>query len=298
MRTTTSTGARRSPRHRLLTALAGVALLGLAACGGGSSPGSADAGGNAAKASATGSAGGAASSATKPSSSSAKTPRATDLNVRVASAAKAKGTARIAMSGTTGQRASGAVRFTSSGVDFAMTVGTPGGKAMKMVVVAGTAYMNVGDKYQGKNWIRIAAGGSDPMSRVFGPIFAQLSTGLDLDTQLAGGKGAKITHATRATLGGVPVTKYTLVSSETGLLAQLDKFVTDPETRAALRAQLKSVRGESVLWISDENLPLRVDSRVVGGKVPGTATTVTYSDWGKPVSIAAPPADDTANLID
>jgi hypothetical protein len=50
------------------------------------------------------------------------------------------------------------------------------------------------------------------------------------------------------------------------------------------------------MWIGAVNLAHRVDSRVVGGKVPGATSTVTYSDWGKPVSISAQPAGGTVNL--
>jgi hypothetical protein len=188
------------------------------------------------------------------------------------------------------------MHYKRSGVDFAMTAGLPGGKTMKMGIVGGTAYMNVGEKYQGKNWIRIVPGGSDPLSKALGPILTQLGTGMDLNAQLAAVKDAKITAATRTDLGGVPVTKYTLVSSEKALLAQLDKFASTPELRNALRSQFTGAHAESVMWISGENLPLRVDSRVVGGKAPGTTTTVTYSDWGSPVSISVPPAGDTVNL--
>jgi YD repeat-containing protein len=200
------------------------------------------------------------------------------------------------MTSATLQRATGVVRYKRSGVDFAMTAGLPGGKTMKMVIVAGTAYMNVGEKYQGKNWIRIVPGGSDPLSKALGPILTQLSTGMDLDAQLAGGKDARITAATRTDLGGIPVTKYTVVSSEKALLAQLDKFASTPELRNALRAQFTGAHTESLMWIDNENLPLRIDSRVLGGRAPGTTTTVTYSDWGRRVSIAVPPASDTVKL--
>jgi hypothetical protein len=196
------------------------------------------------------------------------------------------------MTGTT-QHVSGVLRYTASGVDVAMTAGLPGGKKMQLVVIRGTAYMNVGEPYQGKHWIRISPGGSDPLSKALGPVLAQLGTGLDLDKQLAGVKDSKITGATPSGLAGVPVTRYTLESSEQALLAQLDKFAPTPALRDTLRAQFKGAHGESELWIGADNLPLRVDSRVVGGKAPQTTTTVTYSDWGKPVSIAAPPARDT-----
>lgn len=314
MRTTAGTSGRTARRQLVVTGLAGVALLGLTACGG-SAPSSAAAGSTSAKAVGTpaaaagsasagsSSASSAASSATSSgapsagaSGSSAKTPSAAQLTAAVTSAIKAKSTARLAMSSATLQRATGVLRYKRSGVDFAMTAGLPGGKTMKMVIVAGTAYLNVGEKYQGKSWIRIAPGGSDPLSKALGPMLTQLSTGMDLDAQLAGVKDAKITAATRTDVGGVPVTKYTVVSSEKALLARLDKFAATAEVRKALRAQFTGAHAESQMWISKENLPLRIDSRVVGGKAPGTTTTVTYSDWGRPVSIAVPPAGDTVNL--
>jgi hypothetical protein len=287
-----------------------VALLGLSACGGsGSASGSAAAGASAAKAVGAASAGAGASASSSPagtsgakagtssgtsSGSRARATTATQLALRVTSAARAKQTAHLAMSGPT-QDATGAIRYTSSGVDIAMTAALPGGKKMQMVIIRSTAYMNVGEPYQGKNWIRIAPGGSDPLSKVLGPLLAKLGSGLDLDKQLAGVKGSTITAATRTDLGGVPATKYTLVSSESALMAQLDTFASTPALRDTLRAQFKGAHGESVMWVSDEGLPLRVDSRVVGGKAPQSTTTVTYSDWGKPVSIAAPPASDTVN---
>jgi hypothetical protein len=305
MGTTTSTRARKRRRHPVLTGLAGFAVLGLAACGS-----SAPSGADSAKALATpaatsaGASPGGAASATASSTSPAKAAgspatasSATELTLRVTSAIKAKGTARLAMTpATTGQRATGVLRYRSSGVDFAITSPLPGGKTMKMVVVGGTAYMNVGEKYQGKNWIRIVPGGSDPLSKALGPMLTQLGTGVDLDAQLAAVKDSKITTTKRTAVGGTPATAYTLVSSEKALLAQLDKFAPTPELRDTLRTQFQGAHAESVMWVGDDNLPLRVDSRVVGGKVPGTTTTVTYSDWGKRVSISAPPRSDTVNL--
>jgi hypothetical protein len=165
-----------------------------------------------------------------------------------------------------------------------------------MVFVGGAAYMNIGEKYQGRSWLRIRPGGSDPLSKALGPVLSQLSTSLDLKTQLTGTKDSKVTGATRTQLAGVPATRYTLVTSEKALLAQLEKIATSPEMRNALRTQFKGAHAESVLWIGDDALPLRVDSRVVGGATPGATTTVTYTDWGKPVRISAPPRSQVVDL--
>ena len=295
MRTTTGTGTRAA--HRLaLAGLAGAVAIGLSACGGPGTPASAGS-----ATSLAGPAGSASSSAPKPSSSDSSAPAATpslaELATRVTAAEKAKGTARMVStsSGADGARATGAVRFRGSGMDFAVTT-KAAGRTVQMVFIGGAMYMNVGEKYQGKGWLRIAPGGSDPLSKTLGPLLTQLGTSLDLKTQLTGSKDSKITGATRAELGGVPATRYAMVTSEKALLAQFDKIATTPQMRKALRSQFKGAHAESVLWIGDDDLPLRVDSRVVGGNAPGATSSVSYSDWGKPVSIRVPRRSDTANL--
>jgi hypothetical protein len=165
-----------------------------------------------------------------------------------------------------------------------------------MIFVGGAAYMNVGEKYQGKSWLRISPEGTDPLSKALAPLLTQLRTGLDVGSQVANAKGSTITGSTRTQLEGQPVTKYAVVQSEQAFLAQLDKFATTPELREQLRKQFKGARGETQIWLGDDDLPLRYETRVLGGAAPETTTTVTYSDWGKPVTISAPPARDVVDL--
>ncbi len=300
----TTTGIRtRAVHHRLaLAGLAGAVAIGITACGGsGTSASGGSATSLAGPAAASSAPSSAAPSAAKPSSSRSSAPAATpglaELASRVTAAAQAKGTARLVStsSGAAGARSTGAVRFRGSAMDFAVT-SKAAGRTVQMVFIGGAMYMNVGEKYQGKSWLRIAPGGSDPLSKTLAPLLTQLSGSLDLKAQLTGSKDSKITGAVRTELAGVPATRYTLVTSEKALLAQFDKIATTAEMRKALRSQFKGARAESVLWIGDDGLPLRVDSRVVGAAVPGTTTTVTYSDWGKPVRITAPPRSDIIDL--
>jgi hypothetical protein len=187
------------------------------------------------------------------------------------------------------------MRVRGSGTDLSMTATLPGGQSMTMVVVGGALYMNAGQAYQGKHWVKVTPGGSDPLSTALAPVLAQLKNGLDLNAQVPATKDAKITSATRTELGGVATTRYTVVSSASALIAQLDKFAPSAEMRAALRKQLAGAHAESVLWVDDRGLPLRVDSRVVGGAATGAGTTtITYSRWGEAVKIVAPPREDVA----
>jgi hypothetical protein len=90
------------------------------------------------------------------------------------------------------------------------------------------------------------------------------------------------------------VTQYTVVADEKALLAQVEKFATTPDMKKKLRAQLKGARSEVVMSIGDDDLPVRVENRVVGGSFPAE-TTVEYKDWGAPVTIAAPPAREVVD---
>jgi hypothetical protein len=218
---------------------------------------------------------------------------AAELAARVLAATRAQGTAHIA-SGGAGLRFNGVMRVRGAGADVSMTAALPDGKSMTMVVVGGALYMNPGQAYQGKHWLKVTPGGSDPLSKALAPVLAQLDKGLDVNAQVPATKDAKITAAARTELDGVATTKYTMVSSVSALLAQLDKFAPSAEVRATLRKQFAGAHAESVLWIDDRGLPLRVTSRVVGGAATGGGTTITYSHWGEPVKIVAPRRSDVA----
>ncbi len=285
-------------RGRALTAaVAATVSLGLAGCGGSSTSST----------SASTSAVGTtvpSSTAVAPATSSptaASRPVAAsmaELSKRITAAAKAKGTARLtseSSGGAAATRSTGVQRFGRSGLEFSVTT-TAGGRSVKMIYTGGAAYMNVGEKYQGKSWLRITAKGKDPLSKALAPLFTQLSTSLDVGSQVGAAQGSTITGSTRTEFEGRPVTKYTVVQSEQAFMAQLEKFAATPELRAQLRKQFKGASSETQLWIGDDDLPVRYDSRVVGGSAPGTTTTVTYSDWGKPVTISAPPRGDVVDL--
>jgi hypothetical protein len=58
---------------------------------------------------------------------------------------------------------------------------------------------------------------------------------------------------------------------------------------------LKGARGTSTLYLDGNDLPLRAESLVTGTAKSDTATVVTYSGWGEPVTITAPPAADVVD---
>ncbi len=287
----------RARRTTLPLAVAAAVTLGLAGCGG--SPTSSAARNSPSGAAAASSPATAASSpaASAPASGKPVATSMAELSTRITAAAKAKGTARLTSesSGPASTRSTGVQRFGRSGLEFSVTT-SAGGRTVKMIFVGGAAYMNVGEKYQGKSWLRISPRGTDPLSKALAPLLTQLGTSLDVGSQVANAKGSTITGTTRTDLDGKAVTKYSVVQSPEAFQAQLDKFATTPEMRAQLRKQFKGASTETQLWVGDDDLPARYETRVVGGSAPETTTTVSYSDWGKPVTISAPRPADVVDL--
>lgn len=103
---------------------------------------------------------------------------------------------------------------------------------------------------------------------------------------------------------GVDTTRYGAVLDFDEVLANVPA-----EQREQMEAQLDQIGGmglESVpvdVWVGDDGLPRRLqmafDGMGAALGVPGSATmTLELFDWGEPVSIEVPSADDVTPLID
>jgi hypothetical protein len=240
---------------------------------------------------ASGSASGPASGAASPGRPAANL---RELAQRTSAAAKAKSTALVDFTSGSVSTMSGAIRYHGNGADLAVSTNA-GGQQVKLVLVNGVAYVATGQKIQGKTWAKISGQGKDPLSRALGPALSTLSTSLDVSKQLAKEPDAKVTSSSNAQLDGIPVTKYTVTMSGSDLVAQLSGLTMTDAQRKQLQAQFAGARGESVLYVDGADLLRRAESKVTGGKVPATASVVSYSHWGEPVDISAPPASDTVD---
>jgi hypothetical protein len=228
--------------------------------------------------------------------SAAPTP-ATDvaeLGQRLSAAAKAKSTARVRFASGSLTTMSGSIRYHGAAADMSVTTDAAG-QHLRLVLVNGVGYVATGQKIQGKSWAKISGKGKDPLSRALGPALRTLSTSLDVSRQFAKAPDAKIVSSSASRLDGVAVTKYTVTMSERDLLAQLSAFGLTGEQRDRVAAQFKGAHGESVLYVDGDGLLRRAESKVVGGRAGATTSVVTYSRWGEPVDISAPPASDTVD---
>jgi hypothetical protein len=107
-----------------------------------------------------------------------------------------------------------------------------------------------------------------------------------------------VTEAGTDTVRGVATTKYTATISLADALAQ-----APADQRERLQAQLDQLGTDAsmpvTVWVDEDGLPRRMTMDLTGLAGPGTdaegaavAITIEYFDYGEPVDIQIPPADE------
>jgi hypothetical protein len=104
---------------------------------------------------------------------------------------------------------------------------------------------------------------------------------------------ADIASATPDTLNGESVTHYVLKINQANYKAYIAKNLKNATITAAVKG-LSDMNAE--IWLNDKNLPVKQTSTAtVKGKA--YSTTITMTDWGKPVTITIPPADQVQTKV-
>jgi hypothetical protein len=198
---------------------------------------------------------------------------------------KAKQSAKIAMRmNAAGQAITMDGQMKRDGADTAMQMTMDMASIkMEMILVDKVLYMKLPAEMTGalgasstKPWFKVSSTGTDPLSKQMGPMLEQLD-----DSKQA-----------KETLDGEQTTHYWITLD----MAKMAKS-SDPNMKqageAAAAAGMKSMDME--MWLNADNLPVKVVT-----KAPAAGQTVevvaTYTDWGKPVDIKAPPADQVGEL--
>jgi hypothetical protein len=184
------------------------------------------------------------------------------------------------------------------------------GEHMEMVFIGNILYVKVpaaqlAQMGGGKPWIKISTDGSDPMSQALAGVLNNAAQQNDPTKTLEQiSKAGKITKSEQTQLDGQPVTHYTI---DLDFAKLLDQFAASMP--GGLPADVKDkVKGESPhfpaeLWLNSDQLPVQIAmdmtnvmSAVGAPAEASTKTTIRYLDWGAPVDIKAPPADQVGEF--
>lgn len=277
-------------RARLTLAVGTVALGGLLLTGcGASEEGTADAG-----------------STTAPSAAAPVQDAGTSESTVLADVAKASSAAKTAKATITSSGAGqdvvgeGVFAFgTPASASYNVSVDSDGQKQeIGLILVDGKVYLKLGDLGQqqgGKTWVKVDPKGTDPLSKSFATLADSLTDAGDVASSIKLLQaGATVKDLGSESVDGVAATKYLITTD----IAEALKTAT-----GATKTGLQQLKDSSVtkvtatLWVDAQNLPVQYQ-QVSKAKGVEATTNVRYSDWGKPVSITAPPASQVGTLQD
>ncbi|ADJ49685.1 hypothetical protein AMES_7862 [Amycolatopsis mediterranei S699] len=193
--------------------------------------------------------------------------------------------------GSVRSKGQGQARFGAAGTAQVMTTDFLG-EPVELRLVAGKLYAKVPEGARdevgtGKPWVAVAADGTDPFSQVLGASLTQLAAQNDPAHTLGEIRTAgTIVAAERTDLSGVAAEHYRV---------DLDLARLGTDLPAGLPADAAGRVGGKFpveLWLDETHRPLQIVldlSPILQGEA---RITTRYTDWGTPVDVQPPPADE------
>jgi len=223
-----------------------------------------------------------------------------DLASQVDKGATTSNSAKITLDATMqGQaiKATGAYQLKPA-VAMDMTMNTPEGD-MHMVLVDNALYIQLPQQERGqmggKPWVKISADGDDPMSKMLGSMLTTVSDNVDVTKQIDQIKNAgTITKSAQENLDGQQVVHYWIDVDVQKLAALQKEELTKTALESLAKQGTKTLKYE--LWVRGDGLPAKFTTQMPVGAGQPVSVTVGFTDWGKPVSVQAPPADQVGEM--
>jgi len=212
------------------------------------------------------------------------------------SSAHMKITGKAAGQDITGE---GDLKFGSGAAALSMDMTTPQG-SISMVFLDSVLYVKLPKELQpGKAWVRIDSTSDSPIAKALSTVNEQLGKNADPRAALQEfEKSGEITATREEELGDKKTTHYTVTVN----VQKMADNQTDPTQKKAMQDAIAAGMKDFPVdvWVDEEGLPVRfaLDTPTPDGSGGMTSVKmqVDYTDWGKPVEIAAPPADQVAEL--
>ncbi|MEV6879451.1 hypothetical protein [Amycolatopsis sp. NPDC051128] len=204
-----------------------------------------------------------------------------------------------AVLGTSGKSATGSLRFDGDTRSLTLTV-----DGSETRVIGKRSYTHVPVGLPGKPWVGSDPDSPDrpdnPLARAAGgvvPTFVRLP---DLDHALTGlARAGRIVSAEQTRLRDLPVNHYRL-EIDAAKIPDLFPEFTEPPTNGK-PAKPITAKLPAELWLDAAQRPARFTVDLASGfPQPGTLATfkgtTDYRDWGDPVEIETPPADQVVDI--
>lgn len=180
--------------------------------------------------------------------------------------------------------------FTMSGGAMAEFLGSSGGAGqIQMIFVDGVGYIKGLPTGSDKPWIKLDPDSDDPMSKTVAPILQSSQQYSDPVQTLEMLKSSgHVTSTSEEQLDGQLTTHYSVTVDTKRMVDNMPDSEIKRLAQTGVSALPPSYPVD--IWINQDKLPAKMvlGLPVAGGKA---AMTVTYSHWGEPVNITAPPSN-------
>ncbi|GAA0549004.1 DUF1396 domain-containing protein [Actinomadura livida] len=145
-----------------------------------------------------------------------------------------------------------------------------------------------------KPWIKISLDEADKKTGVgLGPLLQQTREMDPVQNTRLLTASKDVKKVGEETVGGVKTTRYTGTYRMEDALAQVPVNLREAHRKSADEAGLTDMRFD--LWVDDERLPRKLETKA--DRTTGSMhMTITYRDYGKPVDITEPPADQITDM--
>jgi len=212
----------------------------------------------------------------------------------------------ISVTGTGNVTGSGVVKF-GNPVAMDETTSIPGMGSMEVKIVDNTVYMQLPDSLKSMAgvttpWVKIDPNGTGPVSQMLNGSLQSAEQNSDPSQMLTRIKSAgTITSTKTEQLDGAQTTHYTIAVDlqkmvDTGNLPALQAKSLQQAIQLGLKTETMQV------WVNSANLPVKFATAISIPNPAGTGQTVNedvvanFTDWGQPVTVTAPPADQVSVL--
>ncbi|WP_146929878.1 hypothetical protein [Cellulomonas xylanilytica] len=197
-------------------------------------------------------------------------------------AAQTYDTSMVTEVGGASMTAQGQARVTEAGSELTMTTSSPDMPTpVEIRLVGGQMYVNMGELTGGLFWQIDAADTSNPIAAAMAQSTAQSSAADSLAALVPALVSVEKSGAEEQ-LDGVTTQPYDVVVDTSKLAGQAaEQFASAAESGVEIPAQI-TYR----YWIGTDQLPRKLTLDMLGSHIE-----MSFSNWGGPVTIEAPPAD-------
>ncbi|HJP74950.1 MAG TPA: hypothetical protein VJ914_11810 [Pseudonocardiaceae bacterium] len=221
-----------------------------------------------------------------------------DLSNLVGNSVEQADTVQVTMKSGVGTT-TGSIKFGDPVAEH-MTVSTAAGSE-QVLLVDNVFYMQIPGMQQltNKPWIKFdPSNTSDPTSQLFGALINSIKENADPSQMIKNLEaGGTLTGTDTEQLNGQSTTHYKIT-------VDIDKMIanqTDPTMKQMLGlAEQQGLHNYPVeVWLDSHGLPLQTTINMPslsGAPGSGGVSTVTYTNWGAPVTISAPPDDQVGTM--